>query len=40
MKIGARNQLKGTITGVNKGATTSHVKIDRRRQDRHRLHHQ
>lgn len=28
MKISARNQLKGKIVGVNKGATTSHVKID------------
>jgi molybdopterin-binding protein len=28
MKISARNQLKGTIVGVVKGATTSHVRID------------
>ena len=28
MKISARNQLKGTITEVAKGATTSHVQID------------
>jgi molybdopterin-binding protein len=28
MKISARNQLKGTITEVVKGATTSHVRID------------
>jgi len=28
MKISARNQLKGTIVEVTKGATTSHVKID------------
>jgi molybdopterin-binding protein len=28
MKISARNQLKGTITEVAKGATTSHVRID------------
>lgn len=28
MKISARNRLKGKITAVNKGATTSHVKID------------
>ncbi|MFQ8430409.1 TOBE domain-containing protein [Amaricoccus sp. W119] len=28
MKISARNALKGTITEVQKGATTSHVKID------------
>ena len=28
MKISARNQLKGTILDVTKGATTSHVRID------------
>ena len=28
MKISARNQLKGTIVEVRKGATTAHVKID------------
>jgi molybdopterin-binding protein len=28
MTISARNQLKGTITEVAKGATTSHVRID------------
>jgi molybdopterin-binding protein len=28
MKLSARNLLKGTITEVTKGATTSHVKID------------
>lgn len=28
MKISARNKLKGTVTQVTKGATTSHVKID------------
>ncbi|AVT78741.1 transporter [Rhodopseudomonas palustris] len=28
MKISARNQLKGTIVDVIKGATTSHVRID------------
>jgi molybdopterin-binding protein len=28
MKISARNQLKGTITDIIKGATTSHVRID------------
>ena len=28
MKISARNRLKGTVRGVTKGATTSHVKID------------
>lgn len=28
MKISARNQLKGTVTEVTKGATTSHVKVD------------
>lgn len=28
MKISARNQLRGTIVDVSKGATTSHVRID------------
>ena len=28
MKISARNQLKGTITDITKGATTSHIRID------------
>ena len=28
MKISARNSLKGKIIEVNKGATTSHVRID------------
>ena len=28
MRLSARNQLKGTVTEVIKGATTSHVKID------------
>jgi molybdopterin-binding protein len=28
MKISARNQLKGTIVDVVKGATTSHVRIE------------
>lgn len=28
MKISARNQLKGTIVEVVKGATTAHVKLD------------
>lgn len=28
MKLSARNQLKGTIVEVIKGATTSHVRID------------
>ena len=28
MRISARNQLKGTIVNVVKGATTSHVRID------------
>jgi len=27
-KLSARNQLKGRIVEVNKGATTSHVRID------------
>ena len=28
MKISARNILKGKIVEINKGATTSHVRID------------
>jgi len=28
MKISARNRLKGRIVGVDKGATTSHVRIE------------
>jgi molybdopterin-binding protein len=28
MKISARNQLKGTVVEVTKGATTAHVKLD------------
>jgi molybdopterin-binding protein len=28
MKVSARNILKGTITGVKKGQTTTHVLID------------
>ena len=28
MKISARNQLKGAIVDITKGATTSHVRID------------
>lgn len=28
MKISARNQLKGTIVDITKGATTAHVRLD------------
>jgi molybdopterin-binding protein len=28
MKISARNQLKGTVVAVEKGATTAHVRLD------------
>ncbi len=28
MKLSARNQLQGTIVGVQKGQTTGHVRID------------
>lgn len=28
MKLSARNQLKGTITAITTGATTTHVKIE------------
>ena len=28
MKLSARNQIKGKVAGVQKGATTSHVRVD------------
>ena len=28
MRLSARNQLKGTVTKLTKGATTSHVVVD------------
>jgi molybdopterin-binding protein len=28
MRISARNQLKGTVIEVKKGATTSHIRVD------------
>lgn len=28
MKLSARNQIKGKISAIHKGATTSHVQID------------
>ena len=28
MRIGARNQIKGTVVELKKGATTSHVRVD------------
>ena len=28
MKLSARNQIKGRIVGVTRGATTSHIRID------------
>ena len=28
MKLSARNQIKGTVTGVKKGATTAHVRVE------------
>ena len=28
MKLSARNQIKGKVVAVHKGATTSHVQID------------
>ena len=42
MRISARNQLRGTIVDVVKGATTSHVRIDigERRRHHDRVDHQ
>ena len=28
MRISARNQIKGTVIDIKKGATTSHVRVD------------
>jgi len=28
MRISARNQIKGTVVDVKKGATTSHIRVD------------
>jgi molybdopterin-binding protein len=28
MRLSARNQIKGTIVDVKKGATTSHIRVD------------
>jgi molybdopterin-binding protein len=28
MRLSARNQIKGTVTGVTKGTTTDHVVVD------------
>ena len=28
MRLSARNQIKGTVSDVKKGATTAHVKVD------------
>jgi molybdopterin-binding protein len=28
MRISARNQIKGTVIEVTKGATTSHIRVD------------
>jgi molybdopterin-binding protein len=28
MKLSARNQIKGTVTEVKKGATTAHVRVE------------
>jgi molybdopterin-binding protein len=28
MRLSARNQIKGTVSEVKKGATTAHVKVD------------
>ena len=28
MRLSARNQIKGTVLDVRKGATTSHVRVD------------
>lgn len=39
MKLSARNQLKGKIIEVKKGATTTHVRIDIGGHD-HCFHHE
>jgi molybdopterin-binding protein len=28
MRLSARNQIKGTVSAVTKGATTAHVRVD------------
>ena len=28
MRISARNQIKGTVSDVKKGATTAHIRVD------------
>ena len=28
MRLSARNQIKGTVVDVKKGATTSHIRVD------------
>ncbi|MFG3756945.1 TOBE domain-containing protein, partial [Klebsiella pneumoniae] len=28
MRISARNQIKGTVVDITKGATTAHVRVD------------
>jgi molybdopterin-binding protein len=28
MRVSARNQIKGTVVEVTKGATTSHIRVD------------
>ena len=40
MRISARNQIKGTVVEVKKGATTSHVRVDIGGNRHHLLDHQ
>ena len=40
MKLSARNQLKGQITQIVKGATTSHITIDVNGTNYYKCHHE
>ncbi len=40
MKLSARNQLKGWVTQIVKGATTSHITIDVNGTNYYKCHHE